>query len=149
MPANTACYAGYAGLGDPPNAYYTNIPESANAMIKHAVKFKESGMPRFCGEMRTFILQQKEDIESAVINHGPYKLAQEFSSFQVSSESWFNMTTKQKQEHLKKIHAPKMSKECETNTTNQGNTSPQRLRLSIDLLQSGFTSAAAVTLQSI
>ena len=139
----------HAGLGDPPNAYYNNIPESANAMIKHAVKFKESDMPRFCEEMRTFILQQKEDIESAVINHGLYKLAQEFSSFQVSSESWFNMITKQKQAHLKKFHASKMSKECETNTTIQGNSSPQRLRLSIDLLQSGLTSVPAVTLQSI
>ena len=77
----------HAGLGDPPNAYYNNVPESANAMIKHAVKFKENDMPWFCEEMGIFLLQQKEDIESAVINHGPYSLAHEFVSFQVLFQS--------------------------------------------------------------
>ena len=33
-----------AGLGDPPVPYYNNIPESANALIKRAVGFKESEM---------------------------------------------------------------------------------------------------------
>ena len=141
----------HAGLGDPPNAYNNNVPESANALIKHAVKFKENNMPRFCEEMGIFLLQQKEDIESTVISHGPYSLAHEFSSFQVSPDSWFKMTTKQKEADLKRFHAAKMSKGSETNTPNQANTtSPQQhLRLSIDLLQSRLSSAPAVTLQSI
>ncbi len=44
---------GHAGLGNPPTAYYNNIPESANAMIKCRVRFKESEMTTFCKEMST------------------------------------------------------------------------------------------------
>lgn len=58
-----------ANLGDPPEAYYNNVPEAANAMIKRAVNFKENDMPGFCNKMSTLILQQKEDVESAVFNH--------------------------------------------------------------------------------
>ena len=57
----------------------------------------------------TFLFQQKEDLDSVAINHGPYSLAQEFVSFQVLFQSWFKMTTKQK------FHAAKMPKESKTN----------------------------------
>lgn len=60
----------HTGLGDPPTAYY-NIPESANAMIKRAVNFKESEMTKFCENLSTLLLQQKEDIDSSILNHGP------------------------------------------------------------------------------
>ena len=33
-----------AGLGDPPVPFYTKVPESANAIIKRAVKYKETEM---------------------------------------------------------------------------------------------------------
>ena len=36
-----------ADLSDLPTAYYKNIPESANAMIKRAVNCKESEMKMF------------------------------------------------------------------------------------------------------
>ena len=65
----------HAGLGDPPAPFYNNVPESANAMIKRAVSFKENEMNKFCQEMNVLLLRQKEDVESAIINHGPYRLA--------------------------------------------------------------------------
>ena len=34
-----------AGLGNPPSPYYTNASESANAVIKRAVGFKENKTP--------------------------------------------------------------------------------------------------------
>mgnify|MGYP001796511897 CR=1 FL=1 len=47
-----------AGLGDPPVPFYTNVPESANAIIKRAVKYKETKMSHFCNLMSKLLLQQ-------------------------------------------------------------------------------------------
>lgn len=40
-----------AGLGNPPEPFYTNEPESANALIKRSVQFKETEMAEFCVKM--------------------------------------------------------------------------------------------------
>ena len=34
----------HTGLGDPPKKYYNNVAESANALIKRGVRFKENEM---------------------------------------------------------------------------------------------------------
>ena len=67
-----------AGVGNPPTLYYNNIPESINDIIKRGVEFKESEMSKFCQEMSILLLRQKEDVESAMINHGQYCLAPKF-----------------------------------------------------------------------
>lgn len=92
-----------AGLGDPPLQYYNNMPESANAMIKRAVDFNESKMSNFCNEMSTLLLRQKEDVDSAVINKGPYRLASKFRSFEMQQSAWFKMTANQRDKHLRKF----------------------------------------------
>ena len=61
-----------AGLGNPPSPYYTNASESANAVIKRAVGFKENEMSAFVREMAILMDQQREDVESAIINKGLY-----------------------------------------------------------------------------
>ena len=38
----------HAGLGDPPQHYYNNVSESANAVIKRGVGFKDQEMSKFC-----------------------------------------------------------------------------------------------------
>ena len=80
-----------AGLRDPPVPYYNNTPESANAVVKHAVGFKESEMTAFCESMRTLALHQKEDVDSAVFNTGPYQLCADFLSFEVPQDIWFKI----------------------------------------------------------
>lgn len=140
----------HAGLGNPPAAYYNNIPESANAMIKRGVGFKESEMSTFCKDISILLLRQKEDIESAIFNYGPYRLAPKFSSFEVSPDSWFQMSTKQKETCVRKFHGERMSKEDDTNVSPQSSTSShEQIRVSTDLADSGLTSAPVVTLQSI
>ncbi len=71
-----------AGLGDPPCPYYTNIPESANALIKRGVGYKETEITEFCHRMSVLLVRQKEDVDSAIINKGPYRLAPELVSFE-------------------------------------------------------------------
>ncbi len=46
----------HASLGSPPAAYFNNIPESVNAIIKRGVEFKESEMSKFCHKNEHFAL---------------------------------------------------------------------------------------------
>ena len=46
----------------------TNIPESANALIKRGVNFQQNEISDFCREMAILLCRQKEDVDSAVIN---------------------------------------------------------------------------------
>lgn len=98
-----------AGLGDPPSAFYTNVPESANAVIKRAVKFKENEISDFVQEMSILIGQQREDVDSAVTNTGPYQLAEEFRDHLVLESVWFRKTVEERGRILKKFHAKPMS----------------------------------------
>ena len=86
-----------AGLGDPPEPYYNNAAESANALIKRGVGFQENEMSKFCEEMSKLIQQQKEDVESSIINHGPYRLASKFSDLGVSQSGSKRVQVKRKQ----------------------------------------------------
>ena len=144
----------HAGLGDPPGAYYNNVSEAANAMIKRAVNFKKNEMPEFCNKMSTLILQQKEDVESAVFNHGPFNLAPKFLTYQVSPEKWFRMSVKQKEATLKKFHVAKMS-DADTSGSDvsvidqQVTTVSNESQLSFDLSKSAITSVTNVTLEAI
>ena len=44
-----------AGLGNPPEAYYNNMPESANKVIKMGVDFRKSEMSEFNNKMEKVI----------------------------------------------------------------------------------------------
>ncbi len=55
-----------AGLGDPPCPYYTNIPESANALIKRGVGYKETEITELCHRMSVLFVRQKEDVDCAI-----------------------------------------------------------------------------------
>ena len=54
------------------------------------VGFKEQEMSKFYQEMTVLLKQQKEDVDSAVINHGPYHLAPKFAQLEVSQDDWTN-----------------------------------------------------------
>ena len=142
-----------AGLGDPPRAYYTNDSESAKAMIKRAVDFKENEMSDFVREVGILMNQQKEDIESAVLNKGPYKLAESFKNFHIPENRWFgNMSNKQKVTHLEKLHKAKMSVQKDVPDASNGNADQNDstcVRLSLRLEKSDIQSFPSVVLKSI
>ena len=143
----------HAGLGDPPEPFYNNVPESANAQIKRAVNFKENEMSKFCEEMKVLLLSQKEDVDSAIINHGPYRLAPNFSNFALSPDQWFRKNSQQKEAHVKKFHGAKMS----VLSINSSPTPPlpfaspetPEIEISVDLASVGITSASPTTLRNI
>lgn len=92
-----------AGLGDPLDPYFNNLPESANAVVKREVDSKPSEMSHFCTKMEALVNQQKRDCEAAVLNRGPYLLSEEFQTLEISSQKWFQMNVKQRESTLQKF----------------------------------------------
>ena len=60
--------SGNAGLGDPPEPYFNDLPESGNAVIKRAVNYQPNEMSHFCMVMEKLITQQERDCEAAILN---------------------------------------------------------------------------------
>ena len=92
-----------AGLGNPPEPYFNNLPESGNAVVKRAVNYQPNEMSHFCMEMEELIAQQKRDCEAAILNRGPYMLSEEFKSLQIPPEKWFEMNSNQREVALQKF----------------------------------------------
>ena len=86
-----------AGLGCPPEPYYTNEVESKNKVIKEEVQYKRSQLPEFVEKM---MHEQKQEIERAVLNSGEYRLCEEQKQLGVSSSEWFQMTTDQRRRKI-------------------------------------------------
>jgi hypothetical protein len=92
-----------AGLGNPPLPFDTNIPESANAVIKRAVNFKQNEMSSFALKLAQLIKRQREDLRGALSNSGPYKLIGEYAHLQLTKEKWFSMSSVQRTGHENKF----------------------------------------------
>ena len=55
-----------AGLGSPPEPYYTNEFESKNNILKQHVNRKSSSLPEFVDKMKEMLIEQRSEIEKAV-----------------------------------------------------------------------------------
>ena len=77
----------YAGLGNPPVAFYTNDVESRNNVIKQQASYRahDEELPQFVQSMTRLIISQKKEIERAVIGTGEYRIQPEFSNLWVDS----------------------------------------------------------------
>ena len=144
-----------AGLGNPPAPYYNNIPESANALIKQSVRFKENEMSKFCEDMKVLLSRQKADVESAILNHGPYRLASKFAHLEVPQQEWFAKSTAQKESCVAKFHNAKMSDDRVRPQTGEAPRTQiaaqveERVQLTVDLKSQGITCITPTTLQYI
>ena len=145
-----------AGLGNPPEAYYNNMPESANKVIKMGVDFRKSEMSEFNNKMEKVIQQQRRDCESAVINRGPYALADEFLHLQLSPDKWFSLNARQWESHLKKfwVEVPARNEdvqgENDVNDATEDNTSLNvHQELSVSAEESGVAGVALLSLKEM
>ncbi|KAK3736206.1 hypothetical protein QZH41_011893, partial [Actinostola sp. cb2023] len=144
-----------AGLGNPPQPYYNNIPESANMVIKRGVDFKTSEMSEFCQKMEKVLQQARRDCESAVINRGPYKLLDEYQHLEVAQDKWFSQNARQRENYLKKfwnsppvgdnVDVAAVSLASETTTTSNVSEKP----LSVAPEESGVTGVALLSLKEM
>ena len=90
-------------LGNPPKEFYTNVPESANAVIKRAVNFKESEITSFTSRLAQLIKRQREDVRGALLNSGPFKLVDTYTHLQLTKEKWCSMSSAQRSAHENKF----------------------------------------------
>ena len=85
-----------AGLGCPPEPYYTNEVESKNKLIKEEVQYKKSQLPDFITKMSEMMFQQRREIERAVLNSGEYSVQEQYHHLTVETTKWFQMTVDQR-----------------------------------------------------
>ena len=67
-----------SGLGNPPDAFYTNNVESANRIIKRTTNYKVCEWPEFCRLAKELVEEQENEIEKAVIGIGDYRFDDEY-----------------------------------------------------------------------
>ena len=92
-----------AGLGNPPEPFYTNEIESINRVIKRKTGYKASEWPEFCKLAKELIDEQKNEIEKAVVGVGEYRFCDEFKHLQLPLFKWSSMTKLQREKYLQKV----------------------------------------------
>ena len=78
-----------AGLGNPPEPYYTNDVESQNNVIKHQVSYKTQELPQFVSSMQAMMEAQRREVERASIGMGEYQLAEEYQYLKIEARKIF------------------------------------------------------------
>ena len=92
-----------AGLGSPPEPFYTNEIESINRVIKQKTGYKSSEWPEFCRLAKELIEDQQSEVEKAVIGVGEYRFCEEFKHLEIPLGKWSSMTKMQRTNYLQKI----------------------------------------------
>ena len=102
-----------AGIGG--NLYFNNASESLHFQYKLQIEQNRtdgtlSGKPNLKSTMSQATDEYVEmceraarNVERAVIDEGPYRLAPEFQNLKKTAEEWIKMSEKEKKDHLKKI----------------------------------------------
>ncbi|XP_064389220.1 uncharacterized protein LOC135337257 [Halichondria panicea] len=59
-----------AGLGSPPDKFYTNASETVNSVLKNAVSYKQNKLPDFILKLKEVCEEQEREVERAVVGRG-------------------------------------------------------------------------------
>ena len=92
-----------AGLGSPPEPFYTNAIESKNNILKQHLNRKSSSLPKFVEQMKTLLQQQYKEIQMAVPSEEEYRIACNYLHLACDSQKWFKMSPKQRQAKISKF----------------------------------------------
>ena len=92
-----------AGLGSPPDQFYTNDIESINRVIKRKTGYKTSEWPEFCRLAKELVGDQESEIEKAVIGIGEYRFDDEYAHLEIPLASWSSMSQTQRRKYLERI----------------------------------------------
>ena len=105
-----------AGLGSPPEPYYTNDIESKNNILKQHVNRKSSSLPEFVDKMKELLIEQRSEIEKAVASCGEYRVLPQYRNLSCDRHKWFKMTEKQRDakiSHFMKVDIRCGDADCE------------------------------------
>ena len=98
-----------AGLGSPPDLYYTNDVESKNRVLKHQNSYKPHQLPDFVKSMKSLYEDQKQEIDKAIVGIGEYKLSSPYLFYGVQAKDWFKKSQKQRDRILDRFGKAKLS----------------------------------------
>ena len=96
-----------AGLGFPPDKYYTNDSENTNGRLRHKTHGKELGEMAFAKAMKEMI-EDDQEAEVILALFGPserYELREQFKQFQLSAEEWWAKNERQRKDYVQRIYA--------------------------------------------
>ena len=100
-----------AGLGSPPQAFYTNASESINNVIKRKVNYKRNDLPHFIQKLKELAQEQDREVERAIIGRGKYCFSREYEHLQIDESKWCSrMSRQQKEKHIKKVMCTPVTK---------------------------------------
>ena len=102
--------------------------------------------------MIVLLMRQRENVDSAIINHGPYRLALKFSDLEVPQDDWFRKNSAQKEACVKKFRSAKLSNIHDTNTTpitSTASSTQNPSQKSFDFLSASIASVDPTILQHI
>ena len=108
-----------AGLGNPPQPYYTNDVECHNNVIKQQTNYRAQELPNFIDSMKKMIDNQKKEVERAIIGMGEYKISSEFSELQVDTRKFFQMSGAQREKVIKRFFTAKFTTVTGDDTVSQ------------------------------
>lgn len=100
-----------AGLGSPPDPFYTNDVESKNRVLKHQTSYRAQQLPSFVQSMRRMYEDQKEEVERAVVGLGEYRLCSPYRDLGVNSKEWCKKNEKQRERILKRFQNAQLKSE--------------------------------------
>ena len=93
-----------AGLGSPPEPFYTNSSECINNVLKVKVDYKRTELTLFVDKLHQLVQDQQREVEKAVIGCGKYSLQSQYIELGVDQSKWFSMSKEQRKRHLKKLN---------------------------------------------
>ena len=73
-----------AGLGSPPDPFYTNDVESKNSALKEQICSLQQ-LPAFVQSMKRMFEEQKQEVDKAVIGLGEYQLCQPYQIYGIDT----------------------------------------------------------------
>ena len=85
-----------AGMGSPPEPFYTNDVESKNRVLKYQTSYTPQQLPQFVDSMKDLFQQQREEVEKAVAGLGEYRICTSYSHLSIQTKQWFQKTEKQR-----------------------------------------------------
>ena len=94
-----------AGLGCPPEKFYDNDSESNNERIKQRMEHREPGLCSFVRGMKQIAASQENELVKALYGSSKeYIVRDEFSSFLIQPDDWYNMSEDERRKKVSQFH---------------------------------------------
>lgn len=107
-----------AGLGSPPEPFYTNSSECINNVLKVKVNYKRTELTVFVDKLHQLVQDQQREVEKALVGCGKYYLQSQYSELEIEQSKWYSMNKEQRKRWLKKLNEKRVATiECGSSTS--------------------------------